>query len=139
MPKLEGIELGSLWERFLSQSTDLWERNMSLGARLKEERERLGMSQPTFAAIAGTTKQTLFSWESGKTAPDGFQIAAFAGAGVDVLYVLTGQRSQPAIAPLSDDAKALLDDYQHSSSEGKEIIRGVALQAAQAKKSKRRA
>lgn len=65
---------------------------MSIGERLREERDRLGHSQPKFAAIAETTKQTLFSWETGKTAPDGNQLAAFAAAGVDVLYVLTGDR-----------------------------------------------
>ncbi len=65
---------------------------MSIGERLKEERERIGMTQPAFAAVAKTTKQTLFSWESGKTAPDGFQMAAFSSAGVDVQYVLTGNR-----------------------------------------------
>lgn len=65
---------------------------MTIGERLREERERMGMSQPKFAALAGTTKQTLFSWESGKTAPDGFQLAALAGAGVDVVYVLTSRR-----------------------------------------------
>ena len=68
---------------------------MPIGKRLREERERLGLSQPAFAAVAGTTKQTLFSWETGKTAPDGFQLAALATTGADVLYILTGQRSQP--------------------------------------------
>jgi len=63
---------------------------MSIGIRLREERERLGMSQPEFADWVNVTKKTLFSWENGKTAPDCFQLAAFAPAGVDVLYVLTG-------------------------------------------------
>ena len=48
---------------------------MPIGDRLRAEREALGLSQPKFAALAGTTKQTLFSWESGKTAPDGFQLS----------------------------------------------------------------
>lgn len=114
---------------------------MSLGERLREERERLGLSQPKFAAIVGATKQTLFSWESGKTAPDGFQMEAFAAAGVDVLYVLTGQRSRPLppAAALDPDIKTLIDDYEGADDEGKKIIRGVALQAAQAKKAKQRA
>ena len=64
---------------------------MSLGERLRQERERLGLSQPKFAAIAATSKQTLFSWESGKTAPDGFQLAALRTAGVDVSYVIAGE------------------------------------------------
>ena len=88
---------------------------MPIGSRLREERERLGMSQPAFAAIAKTTKQTLFSWESGKTAPDGFQLAALSEIGVDVLYILTGQRaSAPASLPettVSQGDKVLLDNF----------------------------
>jgi transcriptional regulator with XRE-family HTH domain len=77
---------------------------MSIGERLRSERENLGLSQPKFAAIADTTKQTLFSWETGKTAPDGFQLSALAAAGADVLYIVTGQRNQSASAtPLITD------------------------------------
>lgn len=83
---------------------------MTIGERLREERERLGLSQPKFAAIAGTTKQTLFSWETGKTAPDGFQLAALGTEQVDVLYVLTGQRTggvKPAPTLTADEEELL--------------------------------
>ncbi|MGO2354659.1 MAG: helix-turn-helix domain-containing protein [Marinomonas foliarum] len=63
---------------------------MSIGERIRSERERLGMSQPEFAKFAGTTKQTLFSWETDKTYPNAGQMAALTKAGVDVMYVLTG-------------------------------------------------
>lgn len=89
---------------------------MPIGKRLREERERLGLSQPAFAAVAGTTKQTLFSWETGKTAPDGFQLAALATTGADVLYILTGQRAGGASAPpppraVSEGDRILLDNF----------------------------
>lgn len=89
---------------------------MHLGARLREERERLGLSQPKFAELAGTTKQTLFSWETGKTAPDGFQLAALAAAGVDVLYVLTGERAKPIaeLELLPAQERILLDNFRHA-------------------------
>ena len=107
---------------------------MPIGKRLREERERLGMSQPAFAAVADTTKQTLFSWETGKTAPDGFQLAALATAGADVLYILTGQRTGGAIAPalpaLSPRKAALLDNYEHTDEAGKKIIEATAFAAA---------
>lgn len=70
---------------------------MSIGQRLKEERKALNMNQTEFSSLAGTTKQTLFSWETGKTAPDAVELAAFAASGVDVLYVLTGERKKPAL------------------------------------------
>lgn len=114
---------------------------MTIGQRLREQREGLGMSQPSFAALAGTTKQTLFSWESGKTAPDAAQLAALAAAGVDVLYVITGRRSQPApaTAGLPPRARALLENYEAADDQGKRVIEGAADLAAQSKTSKRRA
>lgn len=103
---------------------------MSLGIRLREERERLGLSQPKFAAIANTTKQTLFSWESGKTAPDGFQIAAFAAAGVDVLYVLTGQRDGPAPVTLTAEEETMLAYFREASKEVRRAALGALLGAS---------
>jgi transcriptional regulator with XRE-family HTH domain len=106
---------------------------MTLGARLREERERLGLSQPAYAAIASTTKQTLFSWETGKTAPDGFQLAALADGGTDVLYVVTGERSQP-LPPetaLPQDERALLDAYRACPPEARRhLIQSAALLGA---------
>ncbi|SFU85657.1 Helix-turn-helix domain-containing protein [Paenacidovorax caeni] len=103
---------------------------MPIGERLREERERLGLSQPKFAELAGTTKQTLFSWESGRTAPDGFQMAAFSAAGVDVLYVLTGERS--GAHPAHDAAEqVLLDSYRRCSAQARQhLIQTAALLAA---------
>lgn len=94
---------------------------MPIGQRLREERERLGMSQPNFAAIAGTTKQTLFSWETGKTAPDGFQMAALAAQGVDILYVLTGQRS-PSIPAADPAEQVLLDSYRRCGAQARQNL-----------------
>jgi len=96
---------------------------MTFGLRLREERERLGMSQPRFAGLAGTTKQTLFSWESGKTAPDGFQLAAMAAEGVDVLYVITGMRS--GVTTLRDGEATLLEGYRALDARGKAGVMGL--------------
>ena len=100
---------------------------MPIGKRLREERERLGLSQPAFAAVAGTTKQTLFSWETGKTAPDGFQLAALATAGADVLYILTGQRSQPVppAQELPRQEQEWLALYRNSSEEVRAALKAA--------------
>ena len=114
---------------------------MTFGDRLREERERLEMSQPKFAAIADTTKQTLFSWESGKTAPDAVQLSALATVGVDVLYVITGQRSTPVprTAELPPRIRALVANYEAAPEEGKRHIEGAASLASQAAKKGRAA
>lgn len=102
---------------------------MSIGERLREERERMGLSQPKFAALASTTKQTLFSWESGKTAPDGFQLSVLAESGVDIQYVLTGHREVGV--PVDAAEQALLESYRRCGSDAKiNLIQTAALLSA---------
>ncbi len=66
---------------------------MNIGRRLKDERERLGMSQTEFAAIAGASKHAQINWEKGDATPNANALAAWAEKGLDVLYVVTGSRS----------------------------------------------
>ena len=67
---------------------------MSVGARLREERLRLGLSQPAFAALAGASKGAQAKWEKDDASPNAVALIAFAEAGADVLYVLTGKRTE---------------------------------------------
>lgn len=98
-----------------------------IGQRLKEERERLGYNQTDFAALAGAAKRTQIDWEKGVSSPTAEQLAAFAAAGADVLYILTGQRSGAvAPPPLKPDEAALLDNYRHSPPEGQAAIRATS-------------
>lgn len=106
---------------------------MEIHARLKTERERLGFSQPRVAELVGVGKTTVINWEKGASAPDAVQLSALAAAGADVLYILTGQRSQPAppTAELAPRQRALLDNYEHTNEAGKKIIEATASAAAQ--------
>ena len=67
---------------------------MTFGARLREERRRLGLKQAEFAALAGTDvpKQSLYENDRRELRAD--YLARLAGAQVDVVYVLTGQRTE---------------------------------------------
>lgn len=92
---------------------------VSIGERLREERERLGMNQSDFASIGALTKRALSRYENGERSPDAAFLAAIAVAGADVLYILTGQRSAPvapqALLPKGD--QVLLDNF-HAAPEG---------------------
>jgi len=79
---------------------------MGFGARLAEERKRLGLKQAEFAALVGTDvpKQSLY--ENDRRSLRAAYLAKAAAAGVDVLYVLTGQRS--AGSWLDEDSSRLL-------------------------------
>lgn len=65
------------------------------GERLKEERERLGISQADFAKACGVGRTAQFNYESGKRSPDGNYLHAASELGVDTGYVLFGDRSTP--------------------------------------------
>lgn len=80
---------------------------MEFFERLKEERKRLKMNQTQFAELAGTTKNSQLNYEKGNVCPSATYLAAIAAAGVDVQYILTGQRSsEPVLTPEEKEALA---------------------------------
>ena len=79
--------------------------NFERGARLRGERERLGLSQVAFAALASASKGSQILYEKGKP-PTADYLAAIAAAGADVTYILTGRRERPA-SDLTDRARLL--------------------------------
>jgi transcriptional regulator with XRE-family HTH domain len=105
---------------------------VSLGERLREERQRLGLNQTDFAAIGCVTKKTQMLYESGERYPGAEYLQALEPIGVDVFYVLMGKRaSSPIPTPLARDEVALLENYRASGEDGKKIIRSTADFAAQ--------
>lgn len=103
-----------------------------IGVRIKEERERLGMTQPQFAEAAGAAKRTLIEWEKGATSPTAVQLSALNTIGVDVMYILTGVRSATAVnaRPLSVEEEKHLDNLAHCTKEDQEAIKRMAFIAA---------
>lgn len=80
----------------------------TIGARIREERNRMALSQEAFGAIPGVTKQAQIKYEKDERHPDTLYLAAIAAAGADVLYILTGQRSGvAAAAPVATPAPAV--------------------------------
>mgnify|MGYP000715236013 FL=1 len=74
---------------------------MSIFERLREERIRLGLSQAQLGEIGGVQKQAQLKYEKGDRQPDARYLEAVAGAGVDVLYVLTGRRMSAPVSPVT--------------------------------------
>lgn len=67
-----------------------------IGSRLREERERLALNQESFAELAGAKRRTLIDWEKGVSSPTAVQLQLLSDAGVDVQFVITGQRVIPS-------------------------------------------
>ena len=82
---------------------------MSFGGRLAEERKRLGLKQAEFAALVGTDvpKQSLYENDRRELRAD--YLARLADANIDVVFVLTGQRSEGGW--LSENASRLLSSW----------------------------
>lgn len=102
-----------------------------LGDRLRQERERVGMTQPVFADVAGAKKRTLIDWEKGVSSPTAMQLSALSEIGVDVLYVLTGRRAPaPRLGTAEPDAAlatnlaeiALLNGYRRLDAKGRQAV-----------------
>jgi len=89
--------------------------------RLRQERERLGLSQAALAALAGVTRNSQIKYESGERKPDIAYLVAVARAGVDILYVSTGERAVSTYG-LPADEEALLENYRASDDRSKAHI-----------------
>jgi transcriptional regulator with XRE-family HTH domain len=82
---------------------------MGFGSRLAEERKRLGLKQAEFAGRVGTDvpKQSLY--ENDRRELRAEYLARLVEAEVDVVYVLTGRRSEAEW--LGEEASELLSCY----------------------------
>lgn len=106
---------------------------MGIGKRLREERERVGATQTTFAGELGLSLNTQSNYERDLRSPDALYLAAAATKGVDVLYVITGSRTDPSLAmdlpegahPFADmtaEEAYLLRNYRACSGEKKQEL-----------------
>ncbi|WP_151801659.1 helix-turn-helix domain-containing protein [Acinetobacter guillouiae] len=82
------------------------ENNDQRGERLREERLRLGLSQKDFAALFGKKNMAVMRYEKGDRVIGQDDLEALHVAGVDVYYLITGERTQPNL--LSEETKELL-------------------------------
>ena len=62
------------------------------GTRLREERERLGLTQEEFAAAAGFKRLTQYLYESEENVPNLRYLNAIEDLGVDLRYLIFGKR-----------------------------------------------
>lgn len=83
-----------------------------IGERLREERERLGLNQGAFGELGGVKANAQGNYEKGDRYPDAAYLAAVAEQGVDVLYVVTGERTPKPSSSLNSDESDLIEHYR---------------------------
>ncbi len=94
---------------------------MSIGERLKSERLRLGLSQARVGSIGGVEVNAQGRYENGIRYPRADYLAAISGLGIDVLFVITGRRSQDGNVDTAKAAEAL-DSATECLEKAKEMI-----------------
>ncbi|MGG7596772.1 helix-turn-helix domain-containing protein [Pseudomonas sp. WC1] len=83
-----------------------------VGNRLREERERLGLSQEEFGIRVGVSRGTQKKYElgTGSSSMDLKYLAALEAFGVDTTYIVTASRTLAAGLP--SEESVLLEQYR---------------------------
>ena len=94
-----------------------------IGSRLRQERERLGLSQKAFGMIGGVEANAQGKYENGDRASKADYLSRVAERGVDVLYVLTGSPTPTLMDNLSQVEEKVLVSYRVLQKEDQDAIR----------------
>ncbi len=95
---------------------------MTMGERLKEERQRIGVNQTVLAEKCGVTKNTQLAYEKGDRNPDTSYLAHAASLGVDILYLVTGERKPVLADSISAEVAQFLKVYQRVKAADREVL-----------------
>ncbi|BBL25467.1 helix-turn-helix domain-containing protein [Comamonas terrigena] len=96
------------------------------GERIKSERLRLDIQQLAFAEACGVSRGGLLKWEKGEASPNAAALAAMSALGVDVLYVVTGQRAGEAESTLAPAERDLLQAWRLGGEKGRAALAAIA-------------
>jgi transcriptional regulator with XRE-family HTH domain len=75
------------------------QQKTGIGERIRIERERLGFSQMAFAGLGEASKNSQLAWEKETAFPNARVLNAWARAGADVGFIVTGRISGAALPP----------------------------------------
>lgn len=95
----------------------------SLGARLRRERQRLGLKREEFAAAGGVKRRAQISYEQDERHPDAGYLQAIVTLGVDVQFLLTGS---PAAHHLNNEEAGLLTVFRQLDPKNQARLLGLA-------------
>ena len=80
----------------------------TFGGRIVAERKKLGLSQIDLLIRTGVSKSTQIKYEAGTSYPDAEYLMKLDVIGLDVMYILTSNRSSEVMLP---EHQNLLDAY----------------------------
>lgn len=106
------------------------------GKRLKEERNRVGLTQQALADLLGTRREIFSRYENGQVVPGGDVFERLATIGIDIAYVLTGDRLFEPAPSLTAEEQVMLDYFRAASKEVRKAALGALIGAAAQGKAK---
>ena len=97
-----------------------------IGARLRELRSQIGLTQDQLAEKLGVSKRTQGNYESGASDPTASYLSMAASQlGFDVPYILNGVRTTPTSDSLSEVEHSILKQYQSIPEDDQKAIRRI--------------
>lgn len=106
--------------------------NTDIGGRIKQIRG--AHTQQEFADLLGVGRTTLIRYENNERVPDAeLLIKLHCLYKTQPLWVLTGIGEETSGVKLTPDEAALLDNYRHCSSEGKNAVKTTVSCLAQSR------
>jgi transcriptional regulator with XRE-family HTH domain len=101
----------------------------TFGSRFREERRRLGLLQQEIADATGLSMRAIGTYERGVRSPDAEVLMRLVDLGMDVYYVLTGERVGTRL-DLDPMQRSLLDDFERCTPQAQlELVKHAALMA----------
>ncbi|EAN5160555.1 helix-turn-helix transcriptional regulator [Salmonella enterica] len=97
---------------------------MQIFDRLRNERERLGLSQTAMSKVCNVAFRTYCDYEAGKSEPKASTLASLAEFGVDILFVLSGVKT-PKIDGISEDEQEIVKMYREAPLAVKAAVLGA--------------
>jgi len=97
----------------------------SFRLRLREERKRLGLTQAEMAQRGQVRPQSQTLYETGKQAPGLAYFLSLAATGIDVCFLLTGERASGE--RLSAEENSLIDCARDLSAEDRHALMKMAI------------
>lgn len=90
--------------------------------RLKEERNRIGLTQADMASNCNISREMWGKYERNLALPGSEVLFSLSELGVDIGYLFSGNHS----IPLTDDESLLIEAYRESNEQGKDAIERTA-------------
>lgn len=100
---------------------------MSIGTRMKERREELGITQTKLAEMIGVTKGAVGNYETDANSPKAsIMYKVFAALQCDANYLYQDELSKPESDMLPSEERAMLRLFRLLNEEGKEKLTDYA-------------